>query len=177
MYALPAAIHLNRSRAWTYCCYIASSLGTHALAIRRSQENSRSAGLSGYAWSQPAGQPKLVVPSQPFIDTLFSRINAHKCRTPSVPAAAGATRGVAEGAACVSARCTSVCAGSALLAPTCLVTFPPPLGGPSAPPAWVSVSLPLAPTCRASRVVPGWSLRSCNTPRLASTDPWWIPGI
>jgi len=35
LYALSAAIHLNRSRAWTYCCYIASNLGTHALAIRR----------------------------------------------------------------------------------------------------------------------------------------------
>ena len=74
MYALSAAIHQNRSRAWTYCCYVASSLGTHALAICRSQKNSRSAGLSGYAWIQPARQPKLVVPSQPFIDTLFRSV-------------------------------------------------------------------------------------------------------
>ena len=66
VYALSAAIYLNRSRAWTYCCYLASSLGTHALAIRRSQKNSRSAGLSGCAWIQPARQLKLVVPSQPF---------------------------------------------------------------------------------------------------------------
>ena len=74
MYALSAAIHQNRSRAWTYCCYFASSLGTHVLAIRMSQKNSRSAGLSGYAWIQPARQLKLVVPSQPFIDTVFRSV-------------------------------------------------------------------------------------------------------
>ena len=58
---LSATIHQNRSRAWTYCCYVASSLGTHALVIRRSQKNSRSAGLRGYAWhSLTLSRPDIV---------------------------------------------------------------------------------------------------------------------
>ena len=65
--------YTRTSRALTYCRYAASSLGTHALAIRRSQNDSRSAGLSGYAWIQPARQLQLVVPSQPFIDLLTAQ--------------------------------------------------------------------------------------------------------